>query len=112
MRSIDTANIKPLEIPSSVEESLAGPLIQIAVSRCFSVQQGSMRDGRLQISRETGRIRLGRDTSHSDPLFQAAKTVVRRLCKLHSKVGSIFNHVLLHDACVTEYLPLPAYFCA
>lgn len=48
-----------------------------------------MRDGRLQISRETRRIRLGRDTSHPNSLFQAAKTVVRRVCKLHSKVGSI-----------------------
>lgn len=49
-----------------------------------------MRDGRLQIPRETWRIRLGRDTGHSNSLFQAAKTIVRRLCKLHSKVGSIY----------------------
>lgn len=39
MRSIDTANIKPLEIPFSVEESLAGPLIQI----CFALFQCSAR---------------------------------------------------------------------
>lgn len=32
---------------------------------------------------------MGRDASHSNSLFQAAETVVRRLCELHSKVGSI-----------------------
>lgn len=55
---------------------------------CFSVQQRPVRDRGVQIPRQTRRLRLGRHPGHPHPLLQAAEADLRRLCKLHPKVGS------------------------
>lgn len=61
---------------------------------CYSVQQGPMRDCGVQIPRQKRRLRLGGDTSHPDPLLQAAEADLRRLCQLHPKVGPAITRPL------------------
>lgn len=56
---------------------------------CFSVQQGPVRDRGVQISRQTGRLRLGRYPGHPDSLLQAAEADLRCLRQLRPKVGSV-----------------------
>lgn len=55
---------------------------------CFSVQQGPVRDGGVQIPRQARRLRLGCHPGHPHPLLQAAEADLRRLRQLRPKVGS------------------------
>lgn len=93
--------------PRSLIHSSLVPLTYFSLY-CCSVQQGPVRDRGVQISRQKGRLRLGRHTSYPHPLFQAAETDLRRLCQLHPKVGFIIH---LSSLCgVVAFLSAAVFF--